>query len=220
MGQLAEDILMRLPGGTPYAGFPYQSYELDLQGNPAPAVLRPLITSLHPQVIVEVGSWKGDSALHMGELVHELSLDAAVVCVDTWLGSLEHLTGAVQGWDLRPYLRHGYPTLYYQFLANVMHRRCEDVIIPLANTSGNAARWLIRQQITADLIYVDGSHEEDDVYRDVCEFWRLLRPGGAMAGDDWHAYWPGVICGVSRFAREQDLSVQTREQQWVLEKPG
>ncbi|HUG92288.1 MAG TPA: class I SAM-dependent methyltransferase [Planctomycetaceae bacterium] len=220
MGRAAEDILARLPGGNPYAGFPYERYRLDLQGSRPPAVLRPLITELRPRLIVEVGSWKGDSALQMGEIIHEFGLDTAVVCIDTWLGSLEHLTGSVRGWDLRPYLRHGYPTLYYQFLANVMHRRCEDVVVPLANTSDNAARWLIHQQIMADLVYVDGSHEEDDVYRDVCGFWRLLRPGGTMFGDDWHAYWHGVICAVSRFAREQGLPVQVSEQTWSLQKPA
>jgi hypothetical protein len=171
-------------------------------------------------MIIEVGSWKGDPALGMAEIIREAGIEAAIVCIDTWLGSLEHLAGTVRGWDLRPYLRHGYPTLYYQFLANVMHRGCQDLIVPLANTSANGARWLARQQITADLVYIDGSHEEDDVYDDLCRLWRLLRPGGALCGDDWHAYWYGVICAVNRFARERELSIELSEQQWILRKPA
>src|SRR5262249_37008118 len=146
--------------------------------------------------------------------------DAAVICVDTWLGSIEHWQGCVRGWDIRPYLKHGYPALYYQFLANVLHSKCEDLIVPVPNTSTNAARWLHRQQVTADLVYIDGSHEEDDVYQDLCNYWKLLRPGGVLVGDDWHAFWFGVICAVNRFVRERDLPLQVVGQKWLLQKPS
>jgi hypothetical protein len=155
----------------------------------------------------------------MAGLLKEQGADAAVVCVDTWLGSVEHWAGSVPGWDVRPYLKHGYPTLYHQFLANVLHSKAEDVIVPVPNTSGNAARWLLRHRAVADLVYLDGSHEEDDVYQDLCNYWKLLRPGGALFGDDWHACWFGVICAVNRFAKERELAIYLAGPKWVLRKP-
>lgn len=220
MGELAATLMRKLHPCDPYAGFPFHEYPLDLQGGQAGELLPRLIGERRPRVVVEVGSWKGATAIRIAGLLRELGHDAAVVCVDTWLGSLEHWDGSVRGWDIRPYLKHGYPSLYYQFLANVLHSRCDDLIVPVPNASSIAARWLRRQQVAADLVFIDGSHEEDDVYRDLCGYWPLLRAGGVLCGDDWHAYWPGVICAVSRFARERDLPVQTSGQQWVIGKPS
>jgi hypothetical protein len=214
--------MAKLYANDPYATFPYQEYALDLQGGPDDPLFQRLIHVVRPRVVIEVGSWKGTSAIRMAKLLKEQNADAAILCIDTWLGAVEHLTASVSvpGWDIRPYLKHGYPSLYYQFLANVMHSQCQDMIIPIPNTSVNAARWLLNQKIPADLIYVDASHEEDDVYQDLCHYWKLLRPGGIMFGDDWHAYWYGVICAVNRFIKERGLGLQIIDQKWLTKKPG
>jgi predicted O-methyltransferase YrrM len=220
MGELAAGLIRRLLPTDPYAGFPYQDYTPDLQGSPEDSLLPRLVAGLHPRLVIEVGSWKGASAVRLATLLRAQGTDAAVVCVDTWLGSLEHWDASVRGWDIRPYLRHGYPTLYHLFLANVMHAGFADLIVPIPNTSAIAARWLARQGVVADLVYVDGSHEEDDVYADLRSYWPLLRPGGVLAGDDWHVRWFGVICAVNRFAREHDLAIQFSGHQWLLCKPA
>jgi predicted O-methyltransferase YrrM len=218
MNQLAQDLLAKIHPANPYADFPYQDYPLDLQGSREEPLFRQLLSALRPSLVVEVGSWKGDSAIQMARILREQEGDAAVICVDTWLGSLEHLDGSCRGWDIRPYISHGYPWLYHQFLANVMHSHCHDCIVPLPNTSANAARWLERHHIVADLIYVDASHDEDQVYQDLSSFWNVLRPGGILFGDDWHAHWYGVICAVNRFAREKDARVQVTGQKWLLSR--
>lgn len=220
MTPTAQALLERLRLPNPYDGFQHQEYALDLQGGEEHPLFAKLIAERRPRLIIEVGTWKGASAIRMAKLLQEQQLDAVVVCVDTWLGSLEHLTQAVKGWDIRPSLKHGYPTLFYQFLANVVHSGCQDVIVPIPNASITAARWLVKQGIQADLIYIDGSHEEDDVYQDLVHWWRVLRPGGVMFGDDWHAYWYGVICGVNRFAKEYNRRLQVADTKWLLIKDG
>jgi predicted O-methyltransferase YrrM len=221
MGEMAAGLIRRLHPTDPYAGFPYQDYPLDLQGGPEDALLPRLVEDLRPRLVIEVGTWKGATAVRLAALLRRQGADAALVCVDTWLGSVDQWEDEpAHGWNIRPHLRHGYPALYYQFLANVLHTGCADLVVPVPNTSANAARWLARQGVAADLVYVDGSHEEDDVYRDLCDYWKLLRPGGVMVGDDWHARRFGVICAVNRFARERDLPVRVAGQQWVLQKPG
>src|SRR3989344_7262630 len=96
--------------------------------------------------------------------------DSVVLTVDTWLGSLEHWR------DLEPQLglQSGFPTLYPRFLHNVASRHCEDVIVPLPLTSAIAARYLKQLGLQADLIFLDGSHDEKDVYDDLTGYVELL----------------------------------------------
>jgi NAD(P)-dependent dehydrogenase (short-subunit alcohol dehydrogenase family) len=48
-----------------------------------------------------------------------------------------------------------------------------------------------------DLIYVDGSHDYDDVAADLAAYRPLVRPGGVMFGDDYCGSWPVNISTVS-----------------------
>ncbi len=219
MPHSAAHLMAKIHEENPYQNFAHDQYAVDLQGTSLHPVFRELITNRKPRLIIEAGSWKGDSAIQFASLIRELQFDAAVLCIDTWLGSVEHRDGTVKGWDIRPYLKHGYPQLYFQFLANIVHHGCQDHIVPLPNTTSNAARWLKKHNITADLIYVDASHEEDDVYSDLNLFWESLNPGGVLCGDDWSTYWYGVICAVNRFAKEQGLPLKTAGQHWFLQRP-
>jgi len=219
VSETAEGLLQTLYGADPYQGFSADAHPLDLHGGLDHPALTEIIRRLRPRIVFEVGSWKGANAIRMAKLLKELGVDGAVVCIDTWLGSVEHWNGGTSPeWDIRPMLKHGYPTLYYQFLANVVHAGVQDIVVPVPNTSDNAAKWLAGR-VTADLIYVDASHEEEDVYRDVCNYWQLLRPGGVLCGDDWHAYWHGVICGVNRFVKENGLNLRISGPMWSTEKP-
>jgi hypothetical protein len=164
-----------------------------------------------------VGTWKGGSAIHMAKVARGLGLAPEIICVDTWLGAVEFWTDQQ---DPERYLslqcRHGYPTVYYQFVANVLHEQCQDLITPFPQTATIAALWFRRYGVSADLIYVDGSHEEEDVYADLVGYWDLVRPGGVLAGDDWG--WDGVRLAATRFAREQGVVVTQLADKWYLEK--
>lgn len=202
----------------PYTGFPLAEYPEDLHGwgSRSPA-FETLLTKVRPARIIEVGTWKGGSAIHMAELSKKLGLTPEIICVDTWLGALEFWTDQNDPERYRALrCRHGYPTVYYQFLANVIHRNCQDCIIPFPQTSAIAGLWFRRCGITADFIYLDGSHEEDDVYADLLSYWDLLRPSGILAGDDWG--WDGVRLAASRFARAQSLQITHLEDKWYLSK--
>lgn len=222
MSQIAEQIRASLYSSNPYDGFDYRAHPRDLQGGKPNPIMRGAFDAAQPQLIIELGTWKGASACYWASLLRERNTDGAVICVDTWLGGLEHLrrnTKHMQKWELDPYRKHGYPTLYYQFLANVMHEGLQDYIVPFPNTSAIAARWFAAQALTAHIVYVDASHDEEDVYADLCAYWKLLSAGGVMCGDDWHPSWPGVVNAVTRFTTEQGLSIQTDRWTWALQKP-
>ena len=52
----------------------------------------------------------------------------------------------------------------------------------------------------ADAIYLDASHEYESVVADLVAYWRVLRPGGVLIGDDFDSSWPGVVRAVNEFS--------------------
>jgi hypothetical protein len=204
----------------PYADFDASRYPLDLQGwGSETNAFHELIQEVKPNLIVEVGTWKGGSAIHMAEEVAKAGLNTQILCIDTWLGGLEFWTEQNvpdRYGSLR--LQNGWPQVYYQFLANVCHKGHQQRIIPFPQTSSIGALWLRFFGLNADLIYVDASHEEEDVYADVLNFWEVLAPNGVMFGDDWS--WDGVRVAVQRFARENGLEIRFAADKWVLDKPA
>lgn len=57
-------------------------------------------------------------------------------------------------------------------------------------------------------VYIDGSHERDDVAADLAAWWDVLDPSGMMAGHDFDGDHPGVVEAVTGFARERELVVR------------
>jgi tetratricopeptide (TPR) repeat protein len=221
VAEFAQSLIKKLHIINPYEGFDYKQFPVDLSGGGfQPGFILPLMEITHPQLIIEVGSWKGSSAVQMAAIMRNLGIDGAVICVDTWLGGLEHILNTDPIWGLSRYYRQGYPTIYYQFLANVMQRGLQDYIVPFPNTSNIAARWLIKNNIGADLIFIDGSHDEEDVKQDLANYWKVLKPGGVIFGDDYHSDWSGVVNAVDWFAQEQHLVPQVVEMKWILAKPS
>lgn len=204
---------------SPYENFSTEGLELDLQGwHSTDPVFQRLIGEVRPNLIIEVGTWKGASATQMAHLTKTIGLETEIVCVDTWLGAIEFLAS-----DEDPTrslkLKNGYPSIYYTFLANVVLSGHSDVITPFAQTSINGARWFSAQGTQADLIYIDASHEEADVLADLEAYWPSVRPGGVMFGDDFSAAWPSVIRAVRGFAQRRGLTLQDDNEFWILRKP-
>jgi len=220
MTPVAELLMQAVHQKNIYEGFQYTGIPADMHGGGGNPLFESVIDAAKPNLIVEVGSWKGSSAIRMASLLRQQGIPGAVLCVDTWLGGLDHISNPMSPeWDIGRYRQHGYPGLYYQFLANVMHAGAQDYIVPFPNTSAIGARWLAKHNIPADMVYVDASHDEDDVYRDVVDYWKVLRPGGVMFGDDWSDYWPGVVNAVTQFSQEQGLKLHAEGVNWLLIKP-
>jgi hypothetical protein len=153
----------------------------------------------------------------MADICAAKRLSASILCVDTWLGGAEFWEGKNDPTRYQQLnLRFGYPSVYYQFIANVMHRGHANRILPLPQTSLIAGRVLAKKGLRFPLIYIDGSHEEEDVYADIATYWKLLAKGGAIFGDDYDHYWPGVVTAVHRFASEINVAVERRGNFWCI----
>ncbi len=62
------------------------------------------------------------------------------------------------------------------------------------------------QDVRADLLWIDGGHDVEDVRRDLARYVPLVRPGGLVCGHDYSKHHPGVIQAVDqRFGRVSHL---------------
>jgi hypothetical protein len=159
-----------------------------------------LIDKVKPNHIIEVGTWKGQSAITMAKHIQSTGLDCKITCVDTWLGALEFWKDLRETPERDLMLRHGYPQVYYQFLSNVIHSGAQNVILPMPLPSSIAWKAIDRK---AQLIYIDGSHEYEDVKADCLNFWNLLDDGGVMFGDDIN--WLGVERAVKEVFNDLEI---------------
>lgn len=169
--------------------FPLQDYPLDLQGyNPVTPFLTDLVRELQPRKILEVGTWLGYSA----DVWLSTARDADLYCVDTWLGALEFYTEPMSIRDLRP--RYGYPSVYNQFFANMLHQGHSHNVYPVTMPSSLAYKYFRALDISFDFVYIDASHEYEDVLADLQNYTPLAK---VIAGDDYD--WPGVKQAVDEF---------------------
>lgn len=134
-------------------------------------------------LIIEVGTWMGGSARTMAALLRAKGIqDFEIVCVDTYLGSVEH-------WTRQAYLmtfNNGHPTIYHHFLSNAVHTGTTDVLTPFPCDSINAYETLKIFNVVPDLIYIDAGHDYESVKADIHRWKDILRPGGVLLLDDAH----------------------------------
>jgi hypothetical protein len=201
-----------------YSALDLDGLEIDLQGwGSTSPVFEQVIKEVRPELVVEVGTWKGASLLHMYDLSRRYGCETCFVCVDTWLGSSEHWLSAEDRPSLM--LRGGYPTMFRQFVFNILAHEAADAIFPLPTTSTSAARILRATEIVADAVYIDAGHEEEEVAADLQHYYELLRPGGVIFGDEYHSRWAGAIRAVDGFAKKQQLKPRFIGGWWLFRKP-
>jgi predicted O-methyltransferase YrrM len=158
------------------------------------------------EVVIELGVWMGSSTRHIASVIPD---NGIVYAVDHWLGSEEHHQNHVE---------HFLPTLYEQFLSNVIHAKLTHKITPLKMTTLEAAAFLKKKGIQPDLVYVDAAHDEKSVYEDIATYFPLIKGHGKICGDDWG--WGGdhdpIKKAVTQFANENDLSIEVSGGFWIL----
>ena len=204
-----------------YSGLDFEGLTPDLQGwDSENRLFRRVLSQARPNVVVEVGSWKGASVCHMAKLADELGLpETRFVCVDTWLGSNDTL------WltpEYRESLRivGGYPTMFRQFIRNLHAEGVEDRVFPLPMTSSSAVGVLRQLEILPELVFIDAGHEFEEVMIDLELYYELLKPGGYIIGDDYSNAWPGVVRAFNHFIAEKNLLFMGRNKSKIaFQKP-
>ena len=126
-----------------------------------------------PEVnVLEIGSWEGRSTCWLLDniLTHE---SAKITCVDTWQGGVEHQN------------MNGNVLLLCQsrFDVNVFLTGHSQKVTKKVGFSSDVMRMLPVNSY--DFIYVDGSHDAEDVLVDAILAWGLLKVGGLVIFDDY-----------------------------------
>lgn len=219
------DILNQLHLYNPYIGFNNSIYKDDVSGwHGNHPIFLDLLDNLEPKLILEIGSWKGQSAINMAKSSKELDLDVKIVCVDTWLGSIDFINSESRLDEARDtYPLFGYPQIYYQFLSNVINAGVEEIVIPFPQTSSIACRWFEERNILFDLIYIDGSNDYRDVLLDIESSWAILKNGGVIFGDDYnHSFFVDIKKAVDDFCKKynQKHNFETYDNNlfWLIKK--
>lgn len=216
MPALQRSIMQRLYGQNLWEGFrPARPALPEIEGwNGDHPVLSELAT-LGPQIVViDVGVWKGQSTITMAAAMKRAQLDNCVIAVDTFLGSVEHWSGAEYNFTRR----HGMPDLYQTFLENAYHSGVADYVVPLPQTSTTAALILQQLGIAAAAVHIDASHEYADVLRDAEAYWKIVAEGGFLVGDDYNDVWPGVVRAAGEFSARVTRPMIVQSPKWILRK--
>lgn len=131
-----------------------------------------------PAVVIEIGSYSGRSSAAIGQCLR--SWQGTLICVDTWLGNPKTWFDP----DLRPSLRmkNGRPNVYETFCSNMINLNLTDTVVPLCQTSSNAAEILRKFDLDIGFIFWDSGH--DQVRQDLELYLPLLASNGIFIGDD------------------------------------
>jgi hypothetical protein len=160
-----------------------------------------LFLLLAPETLLELGTWKGSSAIGFVKRMLGYCDAPVVACVDTWVGSLEHWTNSAWREEMHP--RWGFPTLYLRFVANILRAGVAGCITPLPMLTSTALRMMAQRGVLVDAIYVDAGHEYEAVKRDISDCWALIDETGFVLADDYRV--PDVGHAIQEFCGRDDV---------------
>lgn len=166
----------------PYANVEVLGFNTHGWNSQSPAFVDAINQTNPCKLVIEVGSWMGGSARTMAQLLKQRGEDFEIVCVDTFLGSVEH-------WTREAFLMtytNGRPDIYQNFLSNALHAGLQDVLTPFPCDSINAFETLKKFNVAPDMIYIDAGHDYASVSADIKRWTEILRPGGTLLLDDAH----------------------------------
>ena len=158
-----------------------------------------LIAERHVGDAIEVGSWLGLSSRFIAERVK-----GTLYCIDP----LERRPFCAAHLD-----KQGVTDFFRQFLSNCIHAKLTRKIVPIRMLSHEAAECF---RFHADLIYVDGMHDEFNVARDIKAWVPHLNGGGVICGDDFCHDFPGVMTAVRKAAVDYGCPVNHEGRFWWL----
>jgi len=150
---------------------------------------------------IEIGSWKGQSAAYMVVEIINSKKDIKFICVDTWNGSIEH-----QSYD-------EISDLYNIFKNNMSPFKSyyTDLRLPSVEASK------LFNDNSIDFIFIDASHEYEDVKNDIIHWLPKVKKNGILSGHDYWAdsdSWPGVKKAVNELLKN---TKHTNEGCWIYE---
>jgi predicted O-methyltransferase YrrM len=147
-------------------------------------------------VFVEIGSWMGRSTCCLGQLIKESQKSIKVYAVDTFEGSDEHI-------EIIKDIEENSTSLLEIFKRHTSLCGVNKIITPIKGASLDVVSKFKDESI--DFIFIDASHDYENVLADITAWYPKLKPGGLIAGDDYAPCWGGVIQAVNEYFKDNTV---------------
>lgn len=133
-----------------------------------------------PLIVVELGSWVGNSALAMQEAGGSIA-ETIVHCVDHWKGGNHMQREIAKEHDA-----------YEGFCKNIGDKLGKTIIPHKGNTVEVARQWAADGNPTIDVLFVDAGHTYEECLADIKSWAPHVARGGVICGHDYNSAFPGV----------------------------
>lgn len=156
-------------------------------------------------LFLELGSWKGRSALWLVENILT-GANSKLICVDVWdVNQWEKEAEETISLFKNPQRMEELKVdrLYETFLQNTEDFR--DKILPKRQTTIEAFQEFYNQNVKFDFIYIDANHTAEAVYQDFSFAHQCLKPGGIVFFDDTN--WKSVQIALKRIVRDFKIKI-------------
>lgn len=141
-----------------------------------------------PIKYLEIGVADGIHVIHISESYCKHP-NSKIYCVDPW-----------QDYDEYPEYKGQQDVAWKSFNANIARYSLQDKCIVNRGFSDKIVP--IFKDNFFDIIFVDGNHETEFVYKDGCMAFEKVKSGGFIVFDDYGLLWAQTILGIDKFLEE------------------
>lgn len=154
------------------------------------------------EFVVEIGAYHGTTTVFMAKVLQAIGKHVPILSID-------------------PFERYQPSSLnpqgdYSAYVANIVNNHVDDVCLPLAAFSGNAAPVIAGN---IGVLVIDGDHHYPAVSKDLSLYSGKVREGGYIFIDDYGPAYPEVIQAVDEFfADNPDFSIHVKSYFVIAER--
>ena len=161
-------------------------------------ILATLVKVIRPQLVFEFGTFTGATSRLLADAapqakVHTLDLPDSEMVWETWVAEVVGM-----------YFRDE-----EAYEGRIVQHRVNSRAFDYTEFVGRA-----------DFIFVDASHEHDDVLHDSRRALEMVSPGGLIVWDDYQPAIPGVVSALRTLRNEGVALVRIAESRLVVHRPG
>ena len=167
--------------------------------------------------VVELGTYFGQSACYMGELIRDSGKDIKFDTFDTFEQLEPSMRAGMQPKAIVDYRFHkGRHTAPMSMIVKSHFESCGvDDYVNLIICDASYSHHLYEDN-SLMMFYNDGINEKNALYKLMGNFWPKIKEGGLMAGDDIN--FDDVKLAVDKFCKENNLKYEQTPLSWVIRK--
>jgi predicted O-methyltransferase YrrM len=95
-------------------------------------------------------------------------------------------------------------------------RDCDNVTAIQGRSPDDFADWPVD---SLDLVFLDGLHHNPGFHADVVHWFRRVKPGGILCGDDCARTHPDVLWTIHDFAKDMEIPFAVDRRIWMMKRP-